>query len=244
LISDAAFIVLPVALVLMFAWGTSVAWQRAGASPARARRAALQTLVLAAAWMAVTWTVAARGVLGRWDRLPPPFMVMIAGVVAIAVAIAYSRLGARLAFGLPLWSLVAFQAFRLPLEIAMHRTYERGIMPGQMSYSGSNFDIVTGLTAVLVAALVWSGRAGTRLVIAWNVLGLVLLANIVTIAFLSTPPFQYFGPDRVNVFVTRPPYVWLPAVLVLAALAGHLVIFRAAARSRDQRTHSEIRSAR
>jgi hypothetical protein len=27
--------------------------------------------------------------------------------------------------------------------------------------------------------------------------------------------------------VTYPPFVWLPAVLVLAALAGHLVIFRA-----------------
>jgi heme exporter protein D len=27
--------------------------------------------------------------------------------------------------------------------------------------------------------------------------------------------------------VTYPPFVWLPAVMVLAALAGHLLIFRA-----------------
>jgi hypothetical protein len=27
--------------------------------------------------------------------------------------------------------------------------------------------------------------------------------------------------------VTYPPYVWLPAVMVVAALAGHLLIFRA-----------------
>jgi len=29
------------------------------------------------------------------------------------------------------------------------------------------------------------------------------------------------------VFVTYTPFVWLPTVLVLAALAGHLIIFRA-----------------
>jgi hypothetical protein len=28
-------------------------------------------------------------------------------------------------------------------------------------------------------------------------------------------------------FVAYPPFVWLPAVMVVAALAGHLVIFRA-----------------
>ena len=72
-----------------------------------------------------------------------------------------------------------------------------------------------------------AGAAGRRLVLAWNILGLALLANIVVVAILSTPRFAMFGPDRLNTFVTYPPFVWLPAILVLAALAGHLIIFRA-----------------
>jgi len=32
--------------------------------------------------------------------------------------------------------------------------------------------------------------------------------------------------------VMYPPFVWLPAVMVLAALAGHLLIFRAVESSR------------
>ena len=63
--------------------------------------------------------------------------------------------------------------------------------------------------------------------ILWNVLGLALLANVVTVAILATPRFRYFGGDRLNIWVTYPPFVWLPAVMVLAALAGHLLIFRA-----------------
>ena len=109
----------------------------------------------------------------------------------------------------------------------MHEMYERGVMPVQMSYSGRNFDIITGVSAFVVAGLVAGGRAGRWVIVAWNVLGLLLLLNVVTIAILSTPLFRYFGDDRLNVWVTYPPFVWLPAVMVLAALAGHLLVFRA-----------------
>ncbi len=115
----------------------------------------------------------------------------------------------------------------------MHAMYERGVMPEQMSYSGRNFDIVTGATALIVGVVVWRRDGPRSLIVAWNVLGLVLLINVVTIAILSTPAFQAFGADRINVWVTYPPYVWLPAVMVLAALAGHLVIFRALFRVRE-----------
>jgi hypothetical protein len=58
----------------------------------------------------------------------------------------------------------------------------------------------------------------------------MLLANIVTIAVASTPVFAAFGPDRLNTFVFHPPFVWLPAVMVLAALTGHLIVWRAVSR--------------
>ena len=61
----------------------------------------------------------------------------------------------------------------------------------------------------------------------WNVAGLLLVLNVVTIGVLSTPRIQAFGPDQVNVFVTYVPFVWLPAVMVTAAISGHLVVFRA-----------------
>jgi hypothetical protein len=89
--------------------------------------------------------------------------------------------------------------------------------------------VLTGITAIVVAFLVARGLAGRRLVVAWNIAGLALLVNVVTIAILSTPVFRYFGDAGLNVFVTYPPFVWLPAVMVLAALAGHLLIFRAVA---------------
>jgi hypothetical protein len=177
--------------------------------------------------MAATWTAAATGIFRQWSRNPPPFALLVLAILCLASAMAFSRFGARLSSTIPLWALVLVQSFRLPLELAMHGMYERGIMPVQMSYSGFNFDIVTGALAIPVAILVATGRAGRGLVATWNVLGLALLINVVTVAILGTPRFRYFGDDHVNVWVTYPPFVWLPAVMVLAALAGHLLIFRA-----------------
>ncbi len=70
---------------------------------------------------------------------------------------------------------------------------------------------------------------------AWNVLGLALLMNVVVVGILSTPRFAYFGAERLNARVMYPPFVWLPAVMVLAALAGHVVVFRALAAPKQEK---------
>jgi hypothetical protein len=222
-----AFVVIPALLAILFVWGARTVWRRSGAAPSTIERVTIATAAATVAWMASRWAAAASGVLQQWDRNPPPFALLVVATVALGIGIAFSGIGRRLAQFIPLWALVGVQAFRLPLEVAMHRMSDRGIMPELMSYTGRNFDILTGATAIVVAGLVWSGRAGRTMVLVWNVLGLALLVNVVTVAILLTPRFRYFGDEPVNVWVTYPPFVWLPAVMVLAALAGHLVIFRA-----------------
>jgi small-conductance mechanosensitive channel len=226
-----AFILLPAAIAILFVWGIAIAWRRCGHA-ASAARAGVRAAGFALTWMGTALGLADRGTLRNWDATPPPFALLVVALLAVGFWIAFSSTGQRLATGLPLWALVGVQAFRLPLELAMHALVSRGIMPEQMSYSGRNFDVVTGATAVVVAGLVAAGVAGRRLVMAWNILGMVLLVNIVVVAILSTPRIAAFGPDRLNTFVTYPPFVWLPTVLVLAALAGHLIIFRALSRRR------------
>lgn len=221
--TDLVFVVLPLALAGALTWGVARVWSRRGA---------VLVAVVAAAWMTLTWTLAARGVLLDFSRLPPPFVLLFAAILSLAASLGLSPLGLRLATGIPLWVQVGVQGFRLPLELAMHDLAARGIMPDQMSYSGRNFDVVTGATAIVVAAAVRAGLGGRRLVAAWNALGLLLLVNILVVAIASTPVFAWFGPERLNVFAMTVPYVWLPAVMVLAALSGHLLIGRALAASR------------
>jgi hypothetical protein len=222
----AAFVVIPLVLVAALVAGSEWAGRRLGEDPGRRRRWRWITAGGSLLWLAATGVAAQSGVLRRWDAVPPPFAAMPAAILVLGVVVAASALGTRLARGLPLAALVGVQAFRLPLELVMHRAYEEGIMPVQMSYSGRNFDIVTGITAALLGA--WLARRPVPgwVVGAWNLLGLALLVNVVTVAILATPVFRWFGDEHLNVWVTYPPFVWLPAVMVTAAWAGHLVIWR------------------
>jgi hypothetical protein len=217
----AVFVVIPIALVFLLTGAVAHAYRGQTSSG----MAAL-TALSAAAWLAATWVAASSGALRAWSATPPPFMVLLVAIVALALVLSLSPLGLRIARSVPVWLLVAVQAFRLPLEIAMHEMAERGIMPAQMSYSGLNLDIVTGATALVVAGL--ARRGGYRgLVRVWNAMGLALVVNVAAVGVLSTPRFAAFGTDRLNVWIAYPPFVWLPAVMVLAALAGHLLVFRA-----------------
>jgi hypothetical protein len=178
-------------------------------------------------WMALTWAVASTGVIADFERRPPPLLLMLLAVLTVSIVIAFTRFGNRFVDGLPLWILVVGQAFRLPLELLMHRAAVEGVMPPQMSYSGWNFDVLTGITALPVALLLARGfRHARAIAVVWNVMGSLLLLNILTIAIVSTPLVAAFGRERVNTWVAYPPYVWLPTMMVVCAITGHLVVFR------------------
>ena len=183
-------------------------------------------LLAAVAWLGLWAGLSLSGVLARFDARTPPLAFMFVSVLGAGVALGASPLTAAVIRAVPPWALIALQGFRLPLELVMHRAAVEGVMPQVMSYSGRNFDIVTGASALLLALALRTGVAGSGLVFAWNIVGFSLLANVVGIALLSSPMLQAYGPDQVNRWVAYFPFVYLPAVLVLFALAGHIAVFR------------------
>lgn len=190
------------------------------------RTAAITAAVVIAMLMAVEYAVASSGVLREWTRRPPPFLIAVSVPILLALVTALSGTGRRVASSASFGAIIGIQAFRFPLELVMHQAALSGLMPLQMSYTGRNFDIATGILAIPVALLAMRSQPPRGLIIAWNVLGTLLLVNIVAIAVASTPVFAAFGPDRLNTWVADPPYVFLATVLVPAAALGHALTWR------------------
>lgn len=99
---------------------------------------ALPLAIGLAVWIAGVALVAAAGTLRRYDVRPPPMMASLVAGFVLTFALARSRVGERLARVLPLAAIIGFQAFRLPLELVMHRAAAEGTMPVQMSFGGWN----------------------------------------------------------------------------------------------------------
>lgn len=175
----------------------------------------------------LSYVAGASGVLADFESQPPPILPFLSAHMVLTVLAGLSPYGRRLANSIPVWALVGFQAFRIPVELLLHAFYEEGRIPVQMTYLGRNFDILTGITAIGVAWLAWNGRLARGWLLAWNLFGLGLLVNIVTIAILSMPtPMRVFLNEPANRFVASAPYTWLPTMLVTTALLGHILVFR------------------
>lgn len=191
------------------------------------RKAALGALGLGL-WMGLFAWLAKSGVLAQFEQTPPPLNVTLVVVVAAGLALGFSPLGERLVKGLPLHLLVSFHIYRFPLELMMHKAAEVGLMPEQMSYTGYNFDIATGVSAIFLAWALDKRSVPLRVVEVWNGLGFGLLMVIGVVSLLSTPMFAVFGsePEKLNTWIAQFPYVWLPSVLVPFAIFGHVLLWR------------------
>lgn len=178
------------------------------------------------AWAALSAALGSLGLLKDFSMPPKVGLLIVLGFV-LTVVTAFSRPVRTYMDRVPLWFVIGINVFRLPLELTMHLAASEGIMPPQMSYSGSNLDILTGCLALPTAWLAYKGKLphlGMRL---FNIVGATLLINIVGIAVMSMPtPLRRFLNDPPNIWIADFPFVWLPTVLVPIALFSHLTLFR------------------
>ena len=205
------------------------------------RRSAVPAMSIAgllAVYIVIPGLLARLGALDRYNPLPAPALVLLLGLTLLTVFLTLGRRGAAVAAATPLAFLVTLQAFRIDVEWLLHRLYLEGSVPVQMTYTGRNWDVVTGITGLLLGGWLLTGRSAPRwLILLWNLAGLALLLNIVIVAVLSTPvPFRRFLAGPPNLLPSTFPYVWLPSFLVELALASHLLVFRKIGIGGERRT--------
>lgn len=175
----------------------------------------------AVGWAGLTALPTAVG-LFTVDNAVPRLPLFLAALLVSSTAFAVAGPGRRLA-STPLVALVAFQGFRLPLELVLHDWVAQGVVPPQMTWSSANIDIVSGIVALLAAPFVARSKA-----LAWatQAVGIVLLLNVIRVVVQSfdTPLKQFDAPVLLALSV---PEVWIATVCVCGAWVAHLVTVRA-----------------
>jgi hypothetical protein len=213
--SVAAFLAIVAVVIVSFMWAA----HRAGGGQLRFT---LTTALVLGAWLGGGSALVASGRLPQlpWGGLP----LFFGSVLLVSAGAALSPFGRRFAEQVPVGALVAFQAFRLPLELVLHAWAQQGTVPATMTWSGQNWDIVTGAAALLAAPFAGQSRGWAW---AFNLLGAALLLNVVRVAVLSSPvPFGW-GQQPPLVLAWHFPYALIGPVCVGGAIFGHLVLTRA-----------------
>ncbi|MBP7415155.1 MAG: hypothetical protein WBC19_08785 [Pyrinomonadaceae bacterium] len=175
-------------------------------------------------WIFFQAVVSIGGFYQNTTAIPP--RIVLFGVLPALLTIVTYVIFFRQSFidKIPLRILTMLHIVRIPVEIVLLWLFQNGLVPKLMTFEGWNFDILSGILAPIVYLIAFRGdKANRGLLIAFNIIGLILLANIVTIAVLSIPtPFQQLAFDQPNRAVAIFPYSWLPTIVVPIVLFSHI----------------------
>lgn len=191
----------------------------------RAANYSKTVLWIIGSWLVIQAVIVLTGFYTETKTVPPRFIVAILPPLA-AIGIMFSlRKGRSFIQSLDLKWLTILHVVRIPVELVLFGLFVYKLVPVEMTFEGLNADILSGLTAPFIYYLVFHRkRKSNKFFLAWNIVCLGLLVNIVTIAILSAPlAFQQMAFEQPNVGVFLFPFIWLPAIIVPLVLISHLV---------------------
>jgi hypothetical protein len=177
-------------------------------------------------WLALTGVLGIRHFFEDFKALPPrlPGFVLL---FSMALGILGYRFFKTKSFPkIQQVHLVFFQCFRIPVEILLAILAQASLLPTEMTFEGRNFDILIGLSALPLAWWVRkkSPAQTKKVLVAWNIAGLILVSNVMIHGMLSAPtPFQVLKLSLDNFIIGYFPVVWLPLFLVPTAYFFHIV---------------------
>ncbi|WP_084134989.1 hypothetical protein [Maribacter aquivivus] len=125
--------------------------------------------------------------------------------------------------------LLGIHIIRIPVELCLYQLFLKDQIPEIMTFTGWNFDILIGLSAVviLIYQYVKKKNLARQYFLFWNVIGLLFLSVIVIIAILSSPlPIQQFAFEQPNIALLEFPYSFLPTCIVPIVFISHFLLIK------------------
>jgi len=189
---------------------------------ATGRRPLILLLAATLLWVLLIEILALKGVWSDFSQLPPRMLIVFVIPLLTTIYLLNSKTFTRVLQAVPVPLFFYLQSFRILVELLLWYSYRHQLVPVQITLEGSNYDLITGITAPVMGWLMQRYPRMVVLGVCWNLAGLALLANVVITAFLSLPtPFRHFMNEPSTAILVRFPFVILPGLLVPLAYTLH-----------------------
>lgn len=163
------------------------------------------------------------------NSVPPKILILgIFPAALVIILILNLNDGKKFIDSLPIINITYINTIRIFVEIILYWLFLNKMIPKLMTFEGANLDILSGITAPFIAYYGFiRSKINNRVILIWNIVSLVLLINIVIIAFLSAPsPLQKIAFDQPNIAILYFPFSWLPTFIVPVIILGHIISIR------------------
>jgi hypothetical protein len=185
-------------------------------------------LVIITLWTILQSAVGLAGFYSDSHTMTGRFPLLVLPPLIFMVSLFVTAKGKAFIDGLNIRILTILHIIRIPVEIVLFFLFVHHAIPKAMTFEGTNFDILSGLSAPLIYYFgVLKKKPGKPVLIAWNIACVLLLLNVATNAVLSLPArFHQFGYEQPDIALGYFPFLLLPSCLVPLVLFSNLAAIR------------------
>lgn len=182
-------------------------------------------LGIVAIWAVLQSYLASSGFFQNFDSLPPRVFFAFGPTLVFMIALFFTKKGKEFIQNINLETVTYMSVIRIPVEIVLALLAHQGVISIWQTFEGGNFDILSGISAPIVAYMVFSRKKwSNKVLLAWNIICLLLLITIIIISILSFPtPLQQISFDQPNLAMAYFPFILLPGLVVPIVFFSHLV---------------------
>lgn len=186
-------------------------------------------LIMAMSWAVIQSILGLTGFYQNTYTIPPRLFLFGIFPPLLGILVLMNSLkGKEWMNRINLRTLTFLHTLRIPIEIVLILLYYNDAISRYMTFEGTNFDILSGLSAPLIGYLAFQRETHRKnLLMIWNILCLILLFNVVITAALALPsPIQKISFEQPNMAVLYFPFNLLPTVVVPIVFFSHLIAIR------------------
>lgn len=214
-LTQIGFILLTVIFFYLLFREFKLALPKTSLSPHQQKKFLTLYISLLAGWAMIVSAFSISGFMRKFEIFPFNIGPLLLVPLIAILLFTFSRTAKEILPHIHPARIIRLQVFRVFVEILLWFLFLDHVLPIQMTFEGRNFDVLSGLTAPIIAFLAFKNKLSKSVLIIWNLVCLGLLINIVSVAILSLPtPFRYFMNEPANTIVAEFPISWLPTFLV------------------------------
>ncbi len=192
----AGFILLAVLLAAVLYIGAGIVTGKAFTRVSEEKQFKTKAVVVILVWLIYISVLSVKGIFAI-ATFPPriPLLLVLPPFLFFAYLFT-NRSFKKIIQNTPASWPVYFQSFRIIVELLLLGLATQNMLPKMATFEGYNYDIVIGITALLMGFFIRDTRFSQRLLLGWNIAGLCTLAIVAFILIGHSYFYTLFGQNE------------------------------------------------
>ncbi|WP_298541885.1 hypothetical protein [uncultured Aquimarina sp.] len=180
------------------------------------------------AWTILLSVLALQGFFIPNDKLPPKLIFAMGPPLIFSIIFPFTKKGKKMIASINMERLTLIHSIRIIVELVfLYQLAELTLVSDIVTFHGRNFDVIPGLTAIIVWWLFFKKKKLSKKgLLLWNIISLPVLLFTISQAILSAPlPFQQFDFEQPTIAIFYFPFILLPGFVAPTVIFCHIAFF-------------------